>query len=281
MVIKNIIDSGLNGLYNYGDKVKNLKSLKCNGSRLLVILGDMEELGKQSVDFHKKVKLDGIDKVFCVGKLMKNLYNQVNNNVKGLCENKAIDIMIKSMSFLPGFNLLIIGEGNDNGIDVFHSIEDVLSDDFREPIQTGIVGLDNLMDGGLSKGELGVILAPFGVGKTTLVTRMANTAYNLGYNVVQIFFEDNPKVIQRKHLTCWTEIHLSDLTENKEAENEMDTRTIEEILKSFSEDTETEKPKVKSKVKGKGKAARRLRSPRKTDIKLYNSEYDIDIIENE
>lgn len=40
------------------------------------------------------------------------------------------------------------------------------------PIQTGIVGLDNLMDGGLAKGELGVILAPFGVGKTTLVTRM-------------------------------------------------------------------------------------------------------------
>ena len=113
-------------------------------------------------------------------------------------------------------NALNAGEISDVGIDVFHAIEDVLSDDFRLPIQTGIVGLDNLMDGGLSKGELGVILAPFGVGKTTLVTRMANTAYNLGYNVVQIFFEDNPKVIQRKHLTCWTEIPLSDLSENKE-----------------------------------------------------------------
>ena len=72
--------------------IKNLKSLKVNGSRLLAILGDMNELGEQSVDFHKKVKLDGIDKVFCVGKLMKNLYNQANNNVKGLCENKAIDM---------------------------------------------------------------------------------------------------------------------------------------------------------------------------------------------
>jgi hypothetical protein len=92
----------------------------------------------------------------------------------------------------------------------------VLSDDFRKPIPTGLVGLDNLMDGGLSKGELGVILAPFGVGKTTLITRMANTAYNLGYNVVQIFFEDNPKVIQRKHFTCWTEIPLNDLTERKD-----------------------------------------------------------------
>jgi len=73
-----------------------------------------------------------------------------------------------------------------------------------------------LMDGGLSKGELGVILAPFGVGKTTLITKMANTAYNLGYNVVQIFFEDNPKVVQRKHITCWTEISLNELSINKE-----------------------------------------------------------------
>ena len=111
---------------------------------------------------------------------------------------------------------LSVGSESDSGIDVFHAIEDVLSDDFRKPIPTGLVGLDNLMDGGLSKGELGVILAPFGVGKTTLITRMANTAYNLGYNVVQIFFEDNPKVIQRKHFTCWTEIPLNDLTERKD-----------------------------------------------------------------
>lgn len=118
-------------------------------------------------------------------------------------------------------NALTVGEVTDVGIDVFHAIEDVLSDDFRSPIQTGIVGLDNLMDGGLSKGELGVILAPFGVGKTTLITRMANTAYNLGYNVVQIFFEDNPKVIQRKHITCWTEVPLNELTENRDKVKEV------------------------------------------------------------
>ena len=120
---------------------------------------------------------------------------------------------------------LNVGEITDEGIDVFHAIEDVLEDDFRNPILTGVVGLDNIMDGGLAKGELGVILAPFGVGKTTLITRMANTAYNLGYNVVQIFFEDNPKVIQRKHITCWTEVALNDLTENREK--------VKELLPSF------------------------------------------------
>jgi|TARA_R110000851_G_scaffold251971_1_gene404442 replicative DNA helicase len=106
---------------------------------------------------------------------------------------------------------LEIGSDKDAGIDVFYDIEDVLREDFRKPIPTGIDGLDDKMNGGLSKGELGVILAPFGVGKTTMITKIANEAYNLGYNVLQVFFEDNPKVIQRKHLSCWTGIALNDL----------------------------------------------------------------------
>ena len=104
-----------------------------------------------------------------------------------------------------------VGSNKDEGIDVFHKIEDVLEDDFRDPIPTGLVGIDNYMGGGLSKGELGVILAAFGVGKTTLMTRMANSAYLNNKNVVQIFFEDNPKVIQRKHITCFTGIELNSL----------------------------------------------------------------------
>lgn len=111
---------------------------------------------------------------------------------------------------------LEVGEKTESGIDVFHAKEDVLSDDYRDPIPTGIVGLDNLMNGGLSKGELGVILAPFGVGKTTIITRMANTAFNLGYNVVQIFFEDRPKSIQRKHFACWADMEQNALSEHKE-----------------------------------------------------------------
>ena len=87
-------------------------------------------------------------------------------------------------------------------MDVFSGLDEVLMDDFREPIPTGITGIDNLLDGGLARGEIGVFLAPTGVGKSTVLTKVANTAYNLGFNVIQIFFEDNPKIIQRKHITC-------------------------------------------------------------------------------
>ena len=119
------------------------------------------------------------------------------------------------------------GNGKDDGIDVFHDMDSVLADDFRKPIKTGIKGLDDCMDGGLSKGELAVILAPFGVGKTTMITKIANSAKNQGLNVLQIFFEDNPKVIQRKHISCWTGINLNDLKFNRE--------TIDERVKVESE----------------------------------------------
>ena len=135
------------------------------------------------------------------------------------------------------------GDSRDDVMDVLEDVDNVLVDDFRNPIPTGIDGLDEIMDGGLSKGELAVILAPFGVGKTTMITKIANTAMNLGKNVLQIFFEDNPKVIQRKHLACWSGIALNDLSIHKEELKQL----VEQLkkkngalkLKKFSSDGTT------------------------------------------
>jgi hypothetical protein len=75
------------------------------------------------------------------------------------------------------------------------------------------VGVDNLLKGGLGRGELGVVLAPTGTGKTTLLTKFANAAFNNDFNVVQIFFEDNVNNIKRKHFTIWSGIAPDDQTE--------------------------------------------------------------------
>jgi replicative DNA helicase len=111
---------------------------------------------------------------------------------------------------------LSFGSEKDDGTSITENIEAVLEKDFRHPIPTGISGIDQLTDGGLSRGELGVVLAPYGVGKTTILTKIANSAYNEGYNVLQIVFEDMPDVIKRKHLACWSGIDLNDLAERKE-----------------------------------------------------------------
>lgn len=112
---------------------------------------------------------------------------------------------------------LAVGAEKDDGTSITEGWETVLEEDFRHPIPTGISGIDELTDGGLSRGELGVILAPYGAGKTTILTKIANTAYNVGYNVLQIVFEDKDAIIKRKHAACWSGIELNQLSEDKEA----------------------------------------------------------------
>ena len=139
---------------------------------------------------------------------------------------------------------LQVGEIDDAEHDVFTNLDQVLDEDYRHPIPMGIAGIDNLLKGGLAKGELGVILAPTGVGKTTVLTKICNHAFNLGYNVLQIFFEDNPKIIQRKHFTLWTGIAPDELSFHKDVVMEK-VRDIKEnttnklILKKYASDTLT------------------------------------------
>ena len=111
---------------------------------------------------------------------------------------------------------LSIGAEKDDGTSITEGWDTVLQEDFRHPVPTGISGIDELTDGGLSRGELGVILAPYGVGKTTILTKIANTAYNVGYNVLQIVFEDIPDVIKRKHAACWSGVELNSLSDEEE-----------------------------------------------------------------
>jgi replicative DNA helicase len=58
-----------------------------------------------------------------------------------------------------------IGEDEDDCESVTEGIEKALRKEFRETIATGIGAIDDLTGGGLGKGEIGVILAPSGVGK--------------------------------------------------------------------------------------------------------------------
>jgi replicative DNA helicase len=139
---------------------------------------------------------------------------------------------------------LQVGEIEDGEHDVFTNLDQVLDEDYRHPIPMGIPGIDNLLKGGLAKGEIGVILAPTGVGKSTLTTKIANNAFNLGFNVLQIFFEDNYKIIQRKHFTCWTGIPPDDLGNHKDkvlakVAEIKETMTNKLIMKKLPSDTLT------------------------------------------
>jgi len=112
--------------------------------------------------------------------------------------------------------IAVIGDTEDNGTDVSEGIRNALRKEFRQTIPTGIETIDALTGGGLGKGEIGLILTPSGVGKTTILTKIANTARELDKNVLQIVFEDTEDQIKRKHYTIWSGVGLSDIDDNNE-----------------------------------------------------------------
>jgi replicative DNA helicase len=147
---------------------------------------------------------------FCKQQELKKAINKVNK----ILDDGDFESYDKCEAYIR--EAIQVGELDATLLDAFSGLDEVLEDDFREPVPTGITGIDNLLDGGLAKGEIGVFLAPTGVGKSTVLTKVANTAYNLGFNVLHIFFEDNPKIIQRKHITCWTGISSKEQSTRKE-----------------------------------------------------------------
>lgn len=105
---------------------------------------------------------------------------------------------------------------DDESINFFTNIESALADDYRDPIATGIVGIDKITNGGLGKKELGVIIAPLGAGKTSFLSLIGSNAYLAGKNVLHIFFEDQLNEVRRKYLAHWSGIALEDLNANRD-----------------------------------------------------------------
>ncbi len=147
---------------------------------------------------------------FCKQQELKKAINKVSK----ILEKGDFESYDRCEGFIR--DAIQVGQSDDTSMDVFEELDAALLDDFRDPIPLGITGIDNILDGGLAKGEIGVFLAPTGVGKTTVLTKIANTAYNMGFSVLQIFFEDNPKVIQRKHITCWSKIPAQEQSTRKD-----------------------------------------------------------------
>jgi replicative DNA helicase len=206
-----------------------------------------EIASKVVLDTIKKIKdapIDGVDFVqekalkFCKQQELQKVMGKAQKIIDGgEFENyDALEEMVRGA--------LQVGEKDTSILDVFSNMDQVLDDDYRHPIPMGIPGIDRLMKGGLAKGEIGVILAPTGVGKSTILTKIANHAFNLGFNVLQIFFEDNPKVIQRKHYTLWTKIHPDELSEKRDVVIQKvkeieETMTNKLIMKKLPSDTVT------------------------------------------
>ena len=115
---------------------------------------------------------------------------------------------------------LEVNNKRDIGYHIFDNMDDALKEDYRCTIPTGASELDKALGGGLGKGELGIIIAPSSVGKTSATTGFAATAavtqtednnYQ-GYKVLHIHFEDTEVNIKRKYYAFLTDFDACDLS---------------------------------------------------------------------
>ena len=101
------------------------------------------------------------------------------------------------------------GSSKDLGHDYIIGIEERLTQSSRVTVKTGWDPIDELMDGGLGGGELGVVVAPAGIGKTWCLQSMGASAVKRGLNVVHYTLELNEAYVGLRFATIFSEVPVA------------------------------------------------------------------------
>jgi replicative DNA helicase len=96
------------------------------------------------------------------------------------------------------------GSDRDLGHEYIEGIEERLTKSTRDTIKTGWDPIDEVMDGGLGKGELGVVVAPAGIGKTWCLQSMGSNAVKRGLSVVHYTLELNQEYVGLRYDTIFS-----------------------------------------------------------------------------
>lgn len=111
---------------------------------------------------------------------------------------------------------LKLGNDNDFGYDYKVDFEKRFEIRIRNPVTTGWDMIDGLCHGGLGRGELGVVIAPTGAGKSMVLSHLGAQAVLEGRTVVHYTLELADTVVATRYDSCITGVPLSDVRSFKE-----------------------------------------------------------------
>ncbi len=111
---------------------------------------------------------------------------------------------------------LKLGSDNSYGYDYKLDFEKRFVIKQRSPVTTGWNIIDKLSKGGLGSGELGVVIAPTGAGKSMALVHLGTQALLAGKTVVHFTLELADTVVASRYDSCLTGIHLKDLYHRKD-----------------------------------------------------------------
>lgn len=221
------------------------------------------------VDKIRNTRSDGVDTIRALAERFFKQQNIIKtaNEILRIAGNGDIRKYDTCVGLLN--DAMTKGTHNDFGEGVFDHLNETLSDDYRVPIPTGIDKIDETLEGGLGKGELGVIIAPSGIGKSSMTTAMASHAALNGFKVLQIVFEDRIKQIQRKHIGRLTNIEAKDLSKKDNIDY------VREEIKKYQDDGTLQENLRIVKFPSGEKTARDIK---RFIIKLTNSGFKPDLV---
>jgi replicative DNA helicase len=120
------------------------------------------------------------------------------------------------------------------GHDYLNEIDARMSVMARSSVKTNWLEIDTLLDGGLAKGELGIIVAPAGIGKSWLLAKIGAEGMRQGLNVLHVTLELNENYVGLRYDSCFTGIDFQKIRNNVDlVKNKIATITGKLFIKYF------------------------------------------------
>ena len=181
--------------------------------------GNDAVLSDRVVEFIRRVKLEpsmnelpwtkerALD--FCRNQALKEGLEQAVDLIQVQKYEAIVDVVKKAIT---------VGTPSSTGHDFFEDIEARFYEEDRSVIATGMKQLDSkeIMNGGLGRGEIGVIIAPTGIGKSHFLVNIGANAIRNGKNVVHYTFELRDKKVGIRYDSNFCGISSTDVPNERE-----------------------------------------------------------------
>lgn len=209
-------------IFDYKDKYKVHPSYETMTSIIRNSLEDENEaLQKQVRDYFARIhmkEIDGAEYIketsldFCKKQKLKEA---MLKSVK-LLQTASFDEISKAIN-----DALKLGMSNDIGYDFLVDFEKRFELKSRNPVTTGWDEMDHLCKGGLGRGELGVVVAPTGAGKSMVLVHLGTEALKHGKTVIHYTLELSDTVVASRYDSCYTQFAIRELHQYKDQIFEM------------------------------------------------------------
>jgi len=151
----------------------------------------------------------------------------VKQQTLDFCKNQCIKSAIMDSVELLKFNdfdgikskvdaAMKAGVEKNVGHEYKNDVDERYLESVRNTITTGWDVIDDIADGGLGKGELGVFVAPAGIGKSWALVNVGANAAKAGLNVIHYTLELNEAYVGLRYDSVFTGISAQDLKFNIE-----------------------------------------------------------------